>query len=79
MIPSVINTHNVSDTCLTDLTVPAGYKRPAWQAGAVGAASGAAAAVSSLPAAAAGAPCAAVGWSLATVRCLVRSLDAWFL
>lgn len=54
----------------------AGYKHPAWRAGA---ASGAAAAVSSLPAAAAGGPCAAGGWSLGTVRCLVHSLVEWFL
>lgn len=57
----------------------AGCKRPAWQAGAAGVASGAAAAVSSPPVAAAGAPCAAVGRSLGTVRCLDRSLVAWFL
>lgn len=49
----------------------AGYKYPAWRAGA---ASGAAAAISSLPVAAAGGPCAAGGWSLGTVRCLVHSL-----
>lgn len=54
----------------------AGYKHPAWWAGA---ASGAAAAVSSLPAAAAGGPCVAVGWSLGTGRCLVHSLVVWFL